>query len=61
VDVLISLGTLTQVRTPPNMWREAKGFPRMSSPLVGKQGHASQIGGPIHVKFESISDCRSNL
>jgi hypothetical protein len=51
----------------PTIWRTSQRCPRTSSPfssattLGDKQGRPSQIGGPIHVKFKSISGSRSSL
>jgi hypothetical protein len=51
--------------TPPKRWRTPKRCSRTSSTLAttlgGNQGHSSQVRGPIHVKFESISGSRSSL
>jgi hypothetical protein len=59
------LGPWTKWEHSTTMWRTPKVSPRMSSFLAttlgGQSGHSSHVGGSICIKFESISDSRSNL
>jgi hypothetical protein len=53
------LGPRPKLDHAPRRWRTPKRCSRTSSTLAttlgGNQGRPSQVGGPIHVKFESIS------
>jgi hypothetical protein len=59
------LGPRSKLEHAPRRWRTPKRCPRTSSSLATilgvKQGRPSQVGGPIHIKFESISGSRTSL
>jgi hypothetical protein len=59
------LGPRPKLEHAPRRWRTPKRCPRMSSSLATtlgvNQGRPSQVGGPIHIKFESISGSRTSL
>ena len=58
VGLLLTLGTMVQVGACTNHVEHLK-VSRISSSLAttlgGQHEHPSQVGGPIHIKFESIS------
>jgi hypothetical protein len=59
------LGPRPKLEHSPRRWGKPKRCPRTSSSLATtlgvKQGRPSQVGGPIHIKFESISGSKTSL
>jgi hypothetical protein len=64
VGLIFTLGTLAQVGACPkemdNTLEMTKDISSLATSLEAKQEHPSQVGGPTHVKFESISGSRSS-
>jgi hypothetical protein len=64
-DCYSHLGPRPKLEHAPRRWRTPKTCPRTSFSLATtlgvKQGRPSQVGGPIHIKFESSSGSRTSL
>jgi len=65
MDMFFILGTLTQVGAHPKEKEKPLRDPLdvllLGPTLEGQQGRSSQVRGPIHIKFESISDSTTSI
>jgi hypothetical protein len=59
-----SLGSWPKLEHPQRRWETHQGVPwtsfTLATTLGDQQRHPSRVGGPIHVKFESVSDSRNS-